>query len=65
MIDKIEAVIRRWFAEQAGGKLDDEGDGWLFDGDSNWGFKPRELAELIAHEIEREVPNSGVSEPDK
>lgn len=46
-VELIERVIREYFDEEAGSKLEDE-DGWLYDGDSNWGFKPAELAQRIA-----------------
>lgn len=45
---EFEKIIRGYFDEQAGVKLNEEPDGELFDRDSNWGFYPAELARLLA-----------------
>lgn len=47
MIGAIEQIIRDYFKEVAGGKLEAEQDGWLTDHDSNWGFEPSVLASRI------------------
>lgn len=52
MKEEIEKVIRAFFDEAAGVKLDDSGDGWLFDRDSNWGFEPADLARQIAQKVD-------------
>lgn len=47
--EKVQRVIREFFlsAEAAGPRLEEWEDGTLFDGDSNWGFDPAELARRI------------------
>lgn len=49
----IEQVIRAFFDEAAGPKLEAESDGSLFDHDSNWGFDPAALAAEIEKTLQK------------
>lgn len=56
----IEAEIRDFFEVMADGKLDTNSEGAFWDGDSNWGFNPAELAVRIERVLERMTPQMGV-----
>ncbi len=54
--EDLTKLIVRFFGEAAGAKLEDrDSDGWLYDHDSKWGFKPSELAKRILAAMDEEV----------